>query len=433
MITKSFKKLFLKIRLDYIINHLSYTPILGISAFIGLMRMGIYARLLNVDDFGVISKIFLISSFFAVGGSFGFYLIAQRDLPGMYVKGHYKDGVLMLGKVGFITTLMALVFSLLPITTYRPLDINPFFFSLAIAHGWCQQIYLLAVTDIRCRLEMKRYSYELLIRTVLALAVATLVAYFGGGVFGIVLAEVIINVLLTFKLIKDLIKSTALSVPVFFKISTKGFNKEEWKVSFVLLAGTLAIFFSTSVDRWIAADQLIISEFGSYSFAWISVSIALSVQALLNAGLFPLIAHKRSAVSDQAALRMSAFVSIGLLVIGLAGAYLANVVARWGIPIWYPKYNLALPLLPILLAAAAFRVSNFWSSYLVIAHKHNEMLVTQIALIALLTLGTWLMKDRIDTSHLAYAFAWLNLLLAAGGYFFNAIVAYRASTTLRIN
>lgn len=431
MIIRFLHKIVIKLRLDYVIKHLSYTPILGITAFIGLTRMGIYARLLNVEDFGVISKLFLVSSFFAVGGSFGFYLIAQRDLPGMYVKGQYKKGVLTLGKVGFITSLMALGFSLLPITTFKPLGINPFFFSIAIFHGWCQQIYLLAVTDIRCRLEMRRYSFELLIRTIVALAGATLVAYLGGGVLGIVAVEAIINLMLTLKLIQDLIKSTKLSVPVFFKISMKGFKKEEWKVSFILLIGTLLIFISTSVDRWLAADHLTIVEFGSYSFAWISVSIALSVQALLNAGLFPLIAHKRTAVSNAAALRMSAFISIGLLALGLLGSYFVNLIALWAIPIWYVKYTLALPLLPILLAAAAFRVSNFWSSYLIIAHKQNAMLVTQIVMISTLALSIWLLKGMIDKAHLPYYFALLNLILAVGEYVFNAIVAYRTNRTIK--
>jgi len=46
---------------------------------------------------------------------------------------------------------------------------------------------------------------------------------------------------------------------------------------------------------------------------------------------------------------------------------------------FYPKYLDAIPLIPILAIAAAFRISDFWSSFLVIRDRENTSLLINMA------------------------------------------------------
>lgn len=418
--------------LSRVLYHLSYTPILGLAALIGLIRIGIYARLLDVDEFGLLSKLLLISSFFYVVGSFGFQLLAQRDIPARFAEGRYRKGIIILGRAGIVTSITALAVSLVPLSGYSPLGVTALAFLFAVLHGWGQQIYMLVVIDIRSRLEMMRYSWQILVRAVFSAAVAVIVAAMGGGAIGIVVAELVITVMLTAKMMEHLLNSTRLSITTFTKLSAKGFNKTEWQVSMVLLVGTVLAFLSISADRWIAAARLSSTEFGLYSFAWISLVVAMSVQALLNAGIFPLIAQRRVAGgSDTNALRITTIVSGGLLIVGLITAFIANALAAWAIPRWYPQYINALPLFPPLLLAAAFRVSDFWSSYLIIVHRHHLLLKIQFILILVPLLYYWLNSSEPSRMLVPHNFALLALFLAVGNYILNAFSAFagRAKAT----
>ena len=406
-------------------THFRYTPILGFAALLGLIRLGVYAHLLNVDEFGLLSKLLLISSFFCVGGSFGFQLLAARDVPAMFAVGRYRKGVIILGKAGIVTSATALALCLIPLLGVSLLGLSAMAFMFSVLHGWGQQIFMFVVIDSRSRLEMMRYSNQILVRTVSSFSGVVIVAVIGGGAISIVVVELVITVLLTTRMINHLLHTTLLSVPVFVRLSKKGFNKEEWHVATVLFAGAILSFLSISADRWLAADRLSGEEFGLYSFAWISLVAALSIQALLNAGLFPLIARRQAVGSNAKAFRITAIVSGGLLIVGLITAFTANALATWAIPRWYPQYINALPLLPPLLLAAAFRVSDFWSSYLIVIHWHNILLKTQFLLVLIPFLYYWwLRSEESSWMQVPYNFSVIALYLAIGSYILNAIAAF---------
>lgn len=407
-----------------LIAHLKYTPILGLAALIGFVRIGIYARLLSVDDFGLLSKLLLISGFFCVAGSCGFQILAQRDLPAMFAHQRYRRGLVILGKACMITSVVALLLCVTPVFGYVPLNVAGLALLIAVIHGWAQQSFMLVVLDSRSRLEMVPYSLQILLRTVLCCVVASGVAALGGGALGILLAELAVTVVLSVNLMKKMLQGIGFSWAVFAGLCKKGFTKKEWHVAAILLLGTTLSFLSISVDRWLAADVLSAKQFGLYSFSWIPLVAALSMQALLNAGLFPLIAQRRVAGSDQKALRVTALVSIGLLLAALLFVLLANKLIAWAIPIWYGQYQDALPLFLPLLAAAAFRVSDFWSSFLIITHRHVSLLVTQVILIVVAFVYCRFALDGTAWMQDPYNFTLLALFLAAGNYFVNALLAF---------
>lgn len=413
----------IRLRLLQGYTHLRYTPILGIAALIGLLRIGIYAHLLNVGEFGLLSKLLLISSFFCVAGSLGFQLLAQRDVPAVYAIGRYRKGIIILGRAGIVTSAVAIITCLIPMFGLSPLSVPAFPFLLAIIHGWSQQLFMLIVIDSRSRLEMIRYSWQILARTILSSGAAIIVALMGGGALSIVAAEMLTTFLMTARMLDHLLHATRLSISTFAALSKNSFNKKEWHVSAVLLGGGILSFLTISADRWLAADRLSSEEFGLYSFAWIPMLMALSVQALLNAGFFPLLARRRVVKSDANVLHLTAIASGGLLLFSLFIAFVSNIIAAWAIPKWYPQYANTLFLFPPLLLAAAFRVSDFWSSYLIIMNRHIILLATQFFIVLPPILYYFNCLAGSSKMQNPYNFTLLALFLASGNYFINAIIS----------
>ena len=89
----------------------------------------------------------------------------------------------------------------------------------------------------------------------------------------------------------------------------------------ILLAGSLVGFLSVNLDRWIAASVLDRFEFAQYSFAWITLLGAQSLQFLLNAGIFPLLARRTMGGTLLSGLRLAGAISIATLCLGLLGRF----------------------------------------------------------------------------------------------------------------
>jgi O-antigen/teichoic acid export membrane protein len=400
-------------------TYLSYTPLLGLAASLSLIRITIYSRLLSVGDFGLLSKLLLISSLFGTAGSLGFQLIAQRDLPALFAEGRYRNGLIALSKAITVTTISAFLVSAFSLLNIPILGVSGFLLFCSIVHGWSQQVFMLAVIDTRSRLEMMRYAKQVLVKTLTASVVAAAVAALGGGPVGIVFAELLVTLLLSVRLIAAITKNIAKRI--LWKISIRSFRKNDFSTALTLFLSTLLMFFSTNIDRWLAADRLQHDDFGLYAFAWISLTAALSFQALLNAGIFPLISRRRKEGHAKAAFRTTASISLAMLFAGIVIACMVYLFAQWFLPNKYQRYAAALPLIMPLLLAAVLRLADFWSSYLIVMHRQNLLMKIQIFLILIpcfyyFALGSSSVFSPID-------FAWLAVALAAGNFVLNGVAA----------
>lgn len=400
-------------------TYLSYTPLLGLAAFLSLIRITIYSRLLSVGDFGLLSKLLLISSLFGTAGSLGFQLMAQRDLPALFAEGRYRSGLVALCKAITVTTISAVLVSAFSLLNIPILSVSGFLLCCSIVHGWSQQVFMLAVIDTRSRLEMMRYAKQVLLKTLAASVVAATIAALGGGPIGIIFAELLVTLLLSIRLITAITKNIAKRL--LWEISVRSFKRSDFSTALTLFSSTLLMFFSANIDRWLAADRLKHDDFGLYAFAWISLTAALSFQALLNAGIFPLISRKRKEGHAKAAFRTTASISIATLLAGTVIASMVYVFAQWFLLNKYQRYALALPLIMPLLLAAVLRLADFWSSYLIVMHRQNLLMKIQIFLILIpcfyyFAMGRSSAFGPVD-------FAWLAVVLAAGNYVLNGLAA----------
>ena len=372
-----------------------------------------------MGDFGLLSKLLLISGLFGTAGSLGFQLMAQRDLPALFAEGRYRNGLIALCKAITVTTTSAFLISAFSLLNIPVLGVSGFLFCCSIVHGWSQQVFMLAVIDTRSRLEMMRYAKQVLFKTVVASFVAGGIAALGGGPLGIIFAELFVTLLLSMRLIAAITRNVERRF--LWKISVRSFKGNDFSTALTLFLSTLLMFFSTNIDRWLAADRLTHDDFGLYSFAWISLTAALSFQALLNAGIFPLISKRRKEGHAKAAFRTTAYISVATLIVGAVVSVMVYLFAQWFLPNLYQRYAPALPLIMPLLFAAVLRLSDFWSSYLIVMHRQNLLMKIQVFLILIPCF--YYFATGHSSVFTPMDFAWLAVLLAAGNYILNALAA----------
>jgi len=402
------------------ITYFSYLPTIGFSAFFSLARIAVYAHLLDVEDFGLLTKLLLVSALFGVVGSFGFQLLAQRDLPSLFYGGRYKAGLISLSKAVIVTTIFALLMFAYSLLDLPIAGISGLLLCCAITHGWSQQVFMLTLIDARSRLEMTHYAKQSLFKTISTFLVAMVVLMFGGGVVGIAIAEIAVALLVGMALISKTTKNIKKSL--LWVAAIRGFKGKEIKTATQIFTCAFLAFLGTNIDRWLAAEYLDSGDFGQYSFAWISLTAALSVQSLLNAGIFPLVSRKRKEKNSDTAFKITAYISLAMLFAGIIITISVLIFAQWFIPNNYQRYAPAIPLLMPLLFAAVLRISDFWSSYLIVVHRHHSLMKMQFFLILIALIYYQAIAKFTAISPLN--FAWMAALIAAGNYIASALIAF---------
>jgi O-antigen/teichoic acid export membrane protein len=356
-------------------------------------------------------------------GTLGTQLVAHRDVPRLINAGHRKEAVSMLAQCVVVSSLVAPPFALIAPILGKFFDLSIWEVMLALCHGFVSQAFLTLVIESKSRLAMIQYARDMLLRSALVTIAGAGAAFMGGGGQAVVFAEAFLTLLML----------PFLSVAIF---STSGVRWSDiepfrirdlpWRTSIVLLAGAIVSYGSCNADRWVAASVLKPLDFGHYSFAWIPLLAAQSVQWLLNAGIFPLLVRREAILGPDSALRLTAVISLSVLALSTVGAFIVWAVAGPLIQAWLPKYLEALPILPPLLGAAAFRVSDFWSNYLIVSRSEGALLKVQIVGFSVVFIGWALVTEPSYTS-----VAWLAFLTAAAAFFAGAVASMLLRATWR--
>jgi O-antigen/teichoic acid export membrane protein len=122
---------------------------------------------------------------------------------------------------------------------------------------------------------------------------------------------------------------------------------------------SLVTFIAQYCDRWIAAAALPESDFALYSFAWTLPLIGQSIQLIINAAVFPLIARRHGTQGPERSFRISAQLSVFAAVTGTALVLPASWLLDLGVRIWLPAYVEAVPLMTVFLFVTVLRISDF--------------------------------------------------------------------------
>lgn len=380
-------------------KNLGTTGLNGIAAILMMVRMLAYAKLLTLPAFGVLSIGLLVSSSLAIVNAFGLYLLMQRDLPRFFAAGRVTRGMIMMCEVTFVTVLCAL-----PLLGYSATGLSlaggaGSLLMLAAVHGLSNQLFGIVSTESKSRLLQAEFSLTLFVRSCAVSLAGLFVAARTGSAHGILLAETVATLgIVGIAIVRAGMRfgrsSTALPV-----LAWRHFRRLDWRTAAALFASAILAFLIQNVDRWISADLLEPHVFAQFAFAWTLLSMAATFQATVNANFFPSLAAQSYHSGTQAVRKRTGKTSFTFLLVLGVMAVPGYLMIRWAIGAHFSQYSGVLAYIPIFLAAAAFRASDFWSNYFVIAGRTRLLFSCQVAVL-LGALSIWLVGAAYATEPL---------------------------------
>jgi O-antigen/teichoic acid export membrane protein len=395
-----------------------------------LARLMVMARLLDLSEFATYSASLLISSSFCMLACFGLQPLLQRDLPVIITRHREKiGGVLMMQCVitAIASSFIGIVFTGIDIIEVPALS-SPLVI-IALIHGLSQQLFLIATVDSRSRSKTLMYAQSYFYRAVVILIVGPIVYFTGGQAKYILLAEAITSLAFVIFLLKNTYRDIPLELGSAWLLAWRRFPNIKWRTAINLLFASTAGFLIINSDRWVAAVYLTQSSFAQYAFAWTLLMVAQSLQVVINASIYPILARNYADSDGAATFQIVKRLSLLLFIIGATSALPLWAILDYLILKWYPFYTDARKLLPMFLFISILRVSDFWSSYLLVVEREIVLLITMVLSAIFSSLCFWLYLESETVKLTISQVANLAVLLAASGYCIAMLAAWRHART----
>jgi len=403
------------------LRQLWYAPLLAAAMGLMMARMLILARLLPLQQFAQFSAGMLISSTFCMLGCFGLQSLLQREWPVNLIRRQEGRGLVLAAQCNLVAVGCAVAALLGAASGVMIAGIPPPLLALGVVHGLSQQMFLIATVESRSRGNAVRYSWQNLARSVLTLGLGTAVAVATDSAQWVLAVESGICFAISIKLFSGSATRGALSVYEIYALAVRRLPKVKWSAALTLMAVATVSFMTMNADRWVASAALDVEGFGTYSFAWIVLMIAQAAQALINASAYPMLARRYASHGRQGAFRLCVQSSGAILVLGLLLVVPLWFGLEWAIRLWFPAYSRALALVPLFLVIGLLRVSDFWSSYLLITGRERRLLALNMGA-ALIGVAAWATIARpwsqplqlMGVAYLAATLAFVSYVTAVG-------------------
>ena len=407
-------------------QQLWYLPLLGIAMGLMMLRILAMARMLDVAEFGTYSAGLLISGTFCMLGCLGLQSMLQRDMPVMLMRRRSLAALVLLMQCLAVALACAVVGVLASGFVVSVGGLPSLVLVVGITHGLSQQVFLLVTVESRSRGEPLRYAFQNFSRAAFVLCIGLTMASQTGSAAWVLLAEAGVSLVMSYATLAQNLSQVRLSFAGLARVAVRRLDKLHWRTAFVLFLVSVVGFLFLNFDRWAAAESLAPERFALYSFAAIVLTVAQTVQSMMNASIYPMLSRRFATVGLRVAFRLSAWISITTLVGAILLSVPGLIIFGHIIERWFPDYRAATEILVIFFGIAVLRVSDFWSSFLMIS-GHEMWLLALNCLV--LTAGTsvWMLFRsgyRFMPSDLA-PYAMLAALLSVGHYLASAAMAWR--------
>jgi len=359
-----------------------YIPILASAMIIMMARPLLIARLLDTEAFASYSFGLLISSTFSMLGCLGLQSLLQRQMPMDLVSGRDTAALLMLFQCVVVAFACVVCAWSVPVSGFEMIGLSSTGIFISLLHGLSQQMFVLATVESRSRAEPLRFSLQNVYRAVLVFSVAGGVAHYSRSASMTLLVEAVFSLAAAGWIISNSLMRTRLGLLAMFQLAFKRFNLIPWSSAFSFLGVMLVSFMLLNVDRWLAASTLSSQDFANYAFAWIILTAAQSVQVIINSSVYPYLARLYARRGVVASFGFVFRLGLSLFAVGLLFTWPVCFFADAVINTWFHRYKPSVELIPLFMGASLLRVTDFWSSYLMIIGK--EALLLKVNVIAAL-------------------------------------------------
>lgn len=401
-----------------------YAPLLASGMALMMLRLLVMAQLLELDAFADFSAGLLVSGTFCMLGCAGLQSLLQREWPVHLVRGRERRAMVLAAQCHLVAAGLALAGLTAAALGLVPAGMSGGLMAAGVLHGLAQQNFLVATTESRSRGELLRFSLQNLLRAVLVLAASAVVAWGTGSALATLLVDALLSAALAGRYWAVAAARTRFHLRAALAIGRHRLTAIDWRAAATLMFAMSVAFALLSLDRWIAAYRLGSTGFAHYSFAWIVLSVAQSAQAVVNASVYPLLARRYAQAGATRAFSVCCRVSGVVLLIAALGAWPVSSLITIGVERAYPQYREALELLPLFLAVVVLRMSEFWSSFLLITGRETLLLATQLCAASVVLLLWWLAIGR-HGAIAARQVAWLCVALTTAAYLSALAAAWR--------
>lgn len=386
------------------------------------------ARLLDVQAFAEFSAGMLVSGTFCMLGCMGLQAMLQRELPINLLRGQESRGLILAAQCNLVALACFFVGFLAALSGLSIAGMPPMLLATGFLHGLSQQMFLIATVESRSRGQAMRFAQQNLVRALAALLLGAGVAASTGSAQMSLAIEASVSIALSVHFFYKSVLRSHLRSSAVYRLAMRRLRLVSWRSATTLLAISVVGFLLINVDRWVAAGQLGVDGFAQYSFAWIVLIVAQSLQAVINAAAYPAVARRFATYGSYSAFRICMQLSAVTLLIGALCIVPAWFAIDFGMRRWFPMYADTIAFLPLFLVVAVLRASDFWSSYLLIIGREAALLtINTVAAIVGILLWTFLMRLRQSRLE-PYDVALLAVVLTILGYVAAAGFAWRART-----
>ena len=406
------------------LRQLWYVPLLGLAMGLILVRTLVMARLLDIPSFAQFSGGLLVSSTFSMLGGLGLYFLLQREMPVQIIRGRERAAAMLLMQSLTVAAACALVGLMLVATGLEVGGLGPNILAIGVIHGLSQQVFLIATVESRSRGQPLLFALQTLVRAVIVLAISIGVGVLLKSAAAVLMAEATVSLLLTQKVLQGVWQRSRVGAALAFRLAVRRMRRIRWSSAMAMLGVASIGFLMMNIDRWAAVRLLQPIAFAYYAFAWTVLMVAQSMQAVINASVYPMLARRFASSGRAASFRIAAGASIGLLlacVITFWPAYwlLNAVVMRW-----FPAYAESTTIFGIFIFVAALRLSDFWSSHLMIVGRERRLLLVNFTVGAIVC-GGWfyLFATEVNGPIEMRDLAWLAGILAVVSYLAAVVAA----------
>lgn len=407
------------------LRQLWYVPILGLAMGLMMVRTLVMAKLLNVPSFAQYSGGLLVSSTFCMLGCLGLQSLLQREMPVQIVLHRERAAIVLLIQCLIVATGCAVFGLLLAATGFSVAGLTPSLFAIGVLHGLSQQVFLIVTVESRSRGKSLQFARQNLERAGIAFAIGCGIGVLLESATAVLLIEAIVSFLLTFKTMGGVLQRARIKITVAMLLAMRHLGEISWSSAMALLAVMFVGFVYLNADRWIAAQWLSSADFALYSFAWILLLVAQSLQSLINASFFPLLARRFASAGSAAAFRLCARSSIGLLLSCAIISWPVGRILDAIVSHWFPVYAESIKVIDIFVWVAVLRISDFWGSYLIILGFEKRLLLVYFTVGAVVWIG-WVYNIQASTKEAIGIddVTWLAVALTVFGYFASFLTAW---------
>lgn len=393
------------------IRRASYAPLLAIGMGLMMVRLLAMAKLLEIGEFATLSSALILSGLVNTIACFGLFLHLQRMLPIELARHHHRASIVLMSQTIIAAFGVGGIGIIVGASGVSLGGISADMVLLGAIHGLSQQLFLIATTESRSNNETVRYSVQHLLRSLSTVLLGVVAAVVVGSASAVLIAEAAVAFVSVAAILKSAGRRFNATPSKALLLGIRSLRRVDWISMLALLAYSVVVAMSVQLDRWLSSVVLPTKAFASYSFAWIAMIAALSAQALVNASVYPMIARRFALSGRKAAYRLTFLVSFGMLAACLVPAVVGVFVADFLIARYYPAYTDAIALVPILAMAAIFRISDFWSSFLIIDGKERRALIaTTLSLLGTVAVWYFAIGGQFSSVNLAYLAAAVSIV-----------------------